>query len=309
MQDRTVLNEIVKGVTERWAPVLYDGWSPFPYAELSAGDTFQDHLFWSALQAYLYLLASNGYLLKSDFVNTYTVSELFAEAGIPQGYRRVPGAAWPSNWKNYNDPAFVKDGNFCTRGDIIGPWLIEDVQKVCSVVKYYVLQGFSASIRTKTASAFRSIGHALPLSEAEWAAIYPDLQTEVAAAWPVSWTSGGTLAPGAYAYTTWTNSFYQAYLRATRVEYEVTITETRSWKLYVKGIRPPSASPWTYEYVDFDSVASEGVWSVLRNGSGNDTFDLIGQSNVPPLTGVDWYEYRGYQLQYAGVVEPEFTNV
>ncbi len=47
-------------------------------------------------------------------------------AGLTSGWRRVTGANWPADWTDYADPAFSY--GYCQSGDIIGPWLWDDLQ-------------------------------------------------------------------------------------------------------------------------------------------------------------------------------------
>ena len=45
----------------------------------------------------------------------------------PDGFRRVTGNAWPADWTDLDDPAYSY--GYCQAGDIIGPWLLTDIQR------------------------------------------------------------------------------------------------------------------------------------------------------------------------------------
>lgn len=69
----------------------------------------------------------------------YDFGSLCTEAGIsPSGFRRA--TVWPTDWTNLNDSAFTLGGGggFGTMitGDIIGPWIFDDLQKVFKKLKY-----------------------------------------------------------------------------------------------------------------------------------------------------------------------------
>jgi hypothetical protein len=93
----------------------------------------------------------------------YTLAQWRYVAGLhADGFRRVPGPAWPADWTDLNDPAYQY--GHCQAGDIIGPWLLVDLQR-----------GFSALRLTWQTPSYTSIASYYDLW-ANWSAMVADPQ-------------------------------------------------------------------------------------------------------------------------------------
>ena len=91
-------------------------------------------------------------------------------AGLhPSGFRRVPGAAWPSDWTDANDPAYSYGR--IEPGDIIGPWLLTDLQRGYSALRWTALEAQVPS--SATGISLDHLGYASRLWSS-WAAMVAD---------------------------------------------------------------------------------------------------------------------------------------
>jgi len=55
--------------------------------------------------------------------------------GTPQvKFRRVSGSSYPSNWNNWSDGAYVSGGGMIQAGDMMGPWIFQDLQKALNLL-------------------------------------------------------------------------------------------------------------------------------------------------------------------------------
>jgi hypothetical protein len=147
MQSKDILDELMLSVRERQL-ALY--WVVNPVsASINAGQDIQSVSFWSTLQGAVNAMCSafnpsspydtggfidEDYELEGSTAPTYfTTSALYTKAGIPSGFRRVEiGKKYPSDWTDYNDPSFTY--GTIGIGDVIGPWLIVDLQKVLTIL-------------------------------------------------------------------------------------------------------------------------------------------------------------------------------
>lgn len=70
-----------------------------------------------------------------DNYSTLGLSQLYTDAGITDGFRRVAGTTPPTDWTDYDDAAYsygvVQDG------DMIGPWLFKDLQVLIEYIKVF----------------------------------------------------------------------------------------------------------------------------------------------------------------------------
>jgi len=57
-----------------------------------------------------------------------------------RGFRRVPGLNYPANWRDFNDPAYYwgDSPNFIEPGDILGPWILDDLFRLLNEVIWQV---------------------------------------------------------------------------------------------------------------------------------------------------------------------------
>mgnify|MGYP006921456223 CR=1 FL=1 len=153
-----VLNELVLGLTERlfaaglpvmrWTGTEWTGISTTDPADclLSAGDDVQHYALWSGLQAAIENLALDYCDLEADYggaahggdltPNRYTGATFLAHM-THGGWRRA------REWAPPSDPDWLDLGT-TQPADIIGPWLLEDLQQALSLLAWR-WGGFSAS--------------------------------------------------------------------------------------------------------------------------------------------------------------------
>lgn len=139
------INELILSIRERClaAHWMYD----LPQL-VQPGDDIQDKDFWYSLRAPLLgvitsyldheLVAAQGLNdalpLEPFYEMGYTVERCFEVAGMsPYGFRNA--TSWPADWTNLNDPAYAY-GRPMLAGDIIGPWVFDDIRRLCSALKW-----------------------------------------------------------------------------------------------------------------------------------------------------------------------------
>lgn len=161
MQDATYYTEIENAMWERRKALKQTPASPAAEnGETAAGDDIQDHDFWSALQdeaegivvdAYdsgdgdqwwlaeagasdgEYPAVAGDFTTGTAFVYISTAAELWDKVcGDTGGPRRVAGSSWPTDWTDLDDAAYSYGK--CQAGDLIGPWLIRDLQVAMSML-------------------------------------------------------------------------------------------------------------------------------------------------------------------------------
>ena len=158
------LNEICGGVNERYYAVYGGTLNRTPIVN---GTALQSWRFWGGgsvedgygLQGKIENLVLNGFYYDpvatysgQATIPPYTLSGFRIAAGIPSGFRRA--TTKPADWTDYADPAFSY--GTMIKGDIIGPWILVDLQRA-----------LSAMIRTKiTITASSLSGHG---RGSEWA--------------------------------------------------------------------------------------------------------------------------------------------
>jgi len=109
-------------------------------SSVSAGDDAQAASFWADLQDALEDLCTSYVnhtvsIHQEAAVPMFTLSSWRAEAGLSSsGFRRA--TTWPTDWTNMADPAY--SFGQAQAGDIIGPWIFEDLQNGCSALQWTV---------------------------------------------------------------------------------------------------------------------------------------------------------------------------
>ena len=136
-QDTDAAQEIVLAYSERRQCV-----NDAAIDALAAGDVKQNRTFWRGVQDWIEtncvkwvddssFSTSTEYEAREDVA--YTLSTFRAEAGLDSGgFRRA--TEWPADWTNPADPAY--SFGKITRGDIIGPWIFEDLQKAFDAMRW-----------------------------------------------------------------------------------------------------------------------------------------------------------------------------
>lgn len=138
LQDVDLVNEIVSSYSER---VQALGGVAIP--DIAVGDDIQAQSFWSGLQSGIINSASNYVNHNIPLAGQDPFSWPPAMGApwmsiLPLGVRRISGPLWPSNWTNYNDPAYSY--GVMQAGDIIGPWIYADLQVILQNMKWTVRQ-------------------------------------------------------------------------------------------------------------------------------------------------------------------------
>jgi len=149
----SILNEIIHAHNERWIfanPSLLDDPTSDPLLlnEVQIGEDVQSVEFWEDMQTNVLNVAK--YYFRDDAVIAGTArsnidlelylyddfnEKLFTAAGCVSGaefgFRRAP-TLYPDDWTDFDDANYEFGG--IVYGDIIGPWLVDDLQRVLSVL-------------------------------------------------------------------------------------------------------------------------------------------------------------------------------
>jgi hypothetical protein len=131
-QAKSFIEELVKGLSERAQAIGGSSRS------ISAGDDIQAVTFWSGLQDDLETICVEYIDHTIDFsastgFTAFDIDTWRAEAGIhADGFRRA--TTWPTDWEDLDDPAYSY--GTIQAGDIIGPWLFQDLQNGLSALKW-----------------------------------------------------------------------------------------------------------------------------------------------------------------------------
>jgi hypothetical protein len=155
LQNLDMINEIVDSINAR----IPDG-SSSALSAVAAGDVIQSWQFWQRMQSRLIGMASlfaviNGtnpwdtYSISDETINiswasikTDTTSgydSLWVICDLPRKLRRATDYDPATNdWTDPTDAMFITpsgdDIGYIREGDIIGPWIIEDLQRICDAL-------------------------------------------------------------------------------------------------------------------------------------------------------------------------------
>jgi len=186
-QDRTAANEIVLAYSERRQCVL-DG----AIAELASGDNAQDTVFWTAMQEWVASsitaeewIDDNATITDGDAaLPVHTIATFKTNSTLTGGTTGVIGfrraTTWPSDWTDYADAAYSYGP--IESGDIVGPWIYEDLQKAFDAMRWSHKQGAVYGVAQK--KGVRA-GFYATAEEAVSAAL---------SAWPTAWDDGAVLS-------------------------------------------------------------------------------------------------------------------
>jgi hypothetical protein len=147
LQDRTAANEILLAYSERRQCV-----GDSAVSLLGAGNNAQDTAFWRGMQQWVTQQAqrtsgNNRWLdytqaIEGEYsIPFYTLSSFKSNSDLTGGASGVVGfrraIEWPSDWTDYNDPAYVSAGyGPIQSGDIRGPWIFEDLHKAFDALRW-----------------------------------------------------------------------------------------------------------------------------------------------------------------------------
>lgn len=143
-QDRTAANEIITAYSECRQCV-----GDSAVAALVAGGNVQDTAFWNDMQDWVeancvYFVDDDSFSTATEYANVnaiaYTLASFRTEAGIASGFRRA--TSWPTNWTNYADAAYSYGP--IQSGDIVGPWIYEDLQKAFDALRWTYAGGLES---------------------------------------------------------------------------------------------------------------------------------------------------------------------
>jgi len=147
------LDEIINAYDER-AQAIPTSNIPYP---IVAGTDIQNKYIWAGIQAWLetncvnyvnHTLTLNG-LTATDFA--FTLTTWRAVAGLDSsGFRRATNWDPLTNvWTNLSDPMYTpaQGGGFgnMVAGDIIGPWIIDDLQKAFTALKWTFADAYNST--------------------------------------------------------------------------------------------------------------------------------------------------------------------
>ena len=141
-----VINEIIISLNERLSPSNTEDLID----EVVPGDVIQSYQFWNKLQDGVIALVHSGRWVSYENESTSesvpvliyteaTESTFWENCGLPYGFRRATGVDQSvNNWTNYNDDCFAYGK--MQSGDIIGPWVLVDLQKAISELKRFEIK-------------------------------------------------------------------------------------------------------------------------------------------------------------------------
>jgi len=88
------------------------------------------------------IVEGNTNVVISDIIYDGNWTNFSIVAGISSnGWRRCT-TNWPSNWRDFDDPAYEYTWSYgtpvsCTEGDILGPWVVDDIQRSFDALKLW----------------------------------------------------------------------------------------------------------------------------------------------------------------------------
>ncbi|MFA5155753.1 MAG: hypothetical protein WC453_05030 [Patescibacteria group bacterium] len=129
------VNEIAGAYSER-RQVLGDS----AFADFTAGYDMSDHDLWVGIQQWMETNCVSFIDYDETIVGTQgptmlTLAAMRSKAGLhADGFRRA--REWPEDWTDPNDPAY--EHGVMQMGDIIGPWIFDDLQKAFDALRWTV---------------------------------------------------------------------------------------------------------------------------------------------------------------------------
>lgn len=137
LQALSIINEIMNAYSERSQAI----WGS-SVADIVAGTDIQDHAFWETIQTWCETNCTSfvdhtATIIGETSVPMFTLTTWQDVAGIPNGFRRVEGDLWPTDWTDYGNSAFTYGR--IQAGDILGPWLWVDLQNAFKALKWTLL--------------------------------------------------------------------------------------------------------------------------------------------------------------------------
>ena len=143
--DKAFLNEFVSAYNERNAVASTGAITPWNGGDLACKESGNPSF--NLLQTNLESMCTgfvnhDATIVGESAVPMFSLATWRAEAGMSSGFRRA--TTWPTNWKNYADAAF--NYGKMQDGDIIGPWIFDDLQKGLASLQWTVDDGTKAFV-------------------------------------------------------------------------------------------------------------------------------------------------------------------
>ena len=137
-QDTTAAQEIILAYSERRQCV-----GDAAIDALEAGDVKQDATFWRGMQDWIETncvkwVDYDATITGGDAsLPVYTITSFRSRASLPStGFRRA--TEWPTDWTNPADAAY--SFGKITAGDIVGPWIFEDMQAAFDAMRWSIIE-------------------------------------------------------------------------------------------------------------------------------------------------------------------------
>ena len=229
-----------------------------------------------------------------------TVSIMRALAGLhADGFRRVAGESWPTDWTDNDDPAYSY--GIIQAGDIIGPWLWVDLQRAFSTFRMRTL-----------ASAFIGSSRYYSKTSSASDATYATAAAAQDAAWPAGWSAGAA----AFAASASVQGSYNVQGDRAKSEHDFSCPLTQCVNVDLYGSLGIAGGTGAYVDIDgfgdgegnlhlFDSVASN-AGTLHMGGTATNPHPLSGWTDSNP--GYGGIEVAVSSLTALSVVTFDFTN-
>lgn len=298
LQQSNLINQILRGIRERRESAKFVS---LGFEDLVAGNDVHQGYFWESNQRNVEACAEH--FVDHDDASPAPDKPLLTAARhreIAQihenGWRRA--TTWPSDWTDLDDPAYSY--GYAQVGDIYGPWIFDDLQKMLTALKWTRPQATTYGATYKTAS-----GGDLPPPDATC----DDAKANQDALWSLAgWysgphlyyvsgrTSGDAGGWGAEAYRF--KSYPRAYLPV-HIPADV--------ECWLKFSAPVGS------FYDFDGlgVADGGVllWGTKEDSQVSPvTFDLLVDSTANPIFDVPCPGELSIQATQYPIAKWHFTN-
>lgn len=264
----SLLDELATAISER-AAVIGAGAFALP----AAGSDAQHVLFWRNLQIAALsnpdAWADHGVADGDSYaglteIPSLTSDRVFELAGLPNGWRRLPaGVEWDfatDDWRDLANPKYAH--GIAEPGDALGPWIIEDLQRVVSVFRH----------------ALRSVEDVDGIGGAAW---YRGAGINAGDPWPQDAAEAFNLVVANWAGAAWLNAgFFPDPIARAQLEWDEHGRAScfrRRHSVGVSGV--PAALPLGVDFYfffwgdDFDGIGFQPggafLWHSLPSGTGS----------------------------------------
>ena len=194
----TIVNELIESINERLSPEDTN-----MLAAVGSGFNIQQQSFWSNIQHRVIATASEGttngqWCHYTGLTNTastpierYTTNNIptfYTNAFIPKGFRRASSLTSTNKWRDYGDSMYGY--GYIQIGDIIGPWVIDDLQKAINEINSFHIGNIPLSwVSFTDDSRWSGFGY----SASSWADAYSEVVNDWSLEGPLDITFEETL--------------------------------------------------------------------------------------------------------------------